>query len=86
MKDNKLFISQKDGSKKEYDLVSYLSLETGDYVVYTDNILKDDGSVNLYVNNIIIRDNQAFLDDVNNEELTAVIRSISNKIRSDVNV
>ena len=56
MKDNYITLKDKNGKKKEYRVLMKIEETSNDvnYLVYTDDVLKSDGSLNAYVSTYIL--------------------------------
>ena len=79
--DRKIYITDENGEKKEYEVLSYITIEDGDFVVYTDNKQLNNGQILIYVNSIIEENGETIFDEVDDEELVKVIEEIKERIK-----
>ena len=77
-KDNKIIIND-----KEYEIISYVTIDSGNFIVYTDGKQFENGQIALYVNCVSMRDDEVFFDDVDDEELVQVINFLKERLVSD---
>ena len=75
MKDGKIIIQG-----KEYEVIAYLPLESGNYVVYTDNKLDANDRVYLYINKFADENNEVILDELSSEELESVMLALKERL------
>lgn len=69
---------------KEFEVISYMTLDSGNFIVYTDGKQLDDGRISLYVNRVSEVEDETVLEDVNNEELTLVIEKMKERVVNNV--
>ena len=74
-KDNKIIINE-----KEYEIISYITIESGNYIVYTDGKQFENGQICLYVNRISKDNNEISLDEVDDDEIMQVIDSLKERL------
>ena len=74
-KDNKIIINE-----REYEIISYISLEIGNFIVYTDGKQLDNGRIAMYVNRVSQDKEEIILDDVEDEELIKVINELKERL------
>ena len=78
--DRKIYITDENGEKKEYEVLSYITIEDGDFVVYTDNKQLNNGQILIYVNSIIEENGETIFDEVDDEELVKVIEELKERL------
>ena len=79
--DRKIKIEDEDGSIKEYEIVANVFTEDGEFAVYTDNKILDNGEVLLYVNSVIRDENgNITFDDVEDDEVQNIIKEIRERL------
>lgn len=76
-KDNKILING-----KEYEVISYITIESGNFIVYTDGKMLGDDNVALYINRISDENNEIIFDEVDNDEVMQVISEIRERLVS----
>lgn len=76
-KDNKILING-----KEYEIISYISVASGNFIVYTDGKMLGDDNVALYINRISDENNEIIFDEVDNDEVMQVISEIRERLVS----
>jgi hypothetical protein len=64
---------------KEYELITYLQLEDGDFVVYTDNEETESG-VKLYINSVEINEDEYIFGEVDDEDFNKVLLSLQERM------
>ncbi|MBE6149809.1 MAG: hypothetical protein E7170_03710 [Firmicutes bacterium] len=69
---------------KEFEVISYMTLDSGNFIVYTDGKQLDDGRISLYVNRVSEVEDETVLEEVNNEELTLVIEKMKERVVNNV--
>ena len=74
-KDNKIIINE-----KEYEIISYITIESGNFIVYTDGKQFENGQIALYVNRISKDNNEILFDEVDDEEIMGVIDSLKERL------
>lgn len=77
--DNKIIINE-----REYEIISYISIDNGNFIVYTDGIQSENGKVALYINRLSKENDEVVFDEVNNEEVVQVIQSLKERIGNNV--
>lgn len=79
---NKITITDKNGEKKEYEVLGYVNNEDGNYVVYTDGKMLDNDNVALYVS-LLVKDDYGTLsfEEVTDEELNSVIKELQERMK-----
>lgn len=79
---NKITINDKNGEKKDYEILGYVNNEYGNYVVYTDGKMLNNENVALYVNLLVKEDDGSLsFEDVTDEELTSVIKELQERMK-----
>lgn len=75
-KDNKIIINE-----KEYEIVSYIKNENGNYLVYTDGKVLENNNIALYVNLVIIENGEITLESIEDDEVLSVIESLKERLK-----
>lgn len=65
---------------KEYEVVAYVTIDIGNFIVYTDGKTFSNGQVVLYVNRLSSYDGEVVFDEVENDELVQVINSLKERL------
>lgn len=65
---------------KDYELIAYLNLDSGNYIVYTDGKHFENGQVALYVNCVTYIGEEMIFDEVLDEELKQVINALRERL------
>lgn len=73
--DNKIIIND-----KEYEIIAYIQIESGNFIVYTDNKQLENNKVALYINRVSKENEEIVLDEVDNEEVTQVIEKLKERL------
>lgn len=68
---------------KEYEIVSYVTNELGNFIAYTDFKELGNGQIVLYVNRISKDNDEIIFEDVDDEELSYVINEIKERLISN---
>ncbi len=76
-KDNKILINS-----KEYEIIAYINVASGNFIVYTDCKMLGDNNVALYINRISEENNEIIFDEVDNDEVMQVISEIRERLVS----
>lgn len=74
-KDNKIIVNE-----KEYEIISYVNIDSGNFIVYTDEKLLENGQIALYVNRVSKESEEIIFDEVDNEELMQVIEVLKERL------
>ncbi len=74
-KDNKIIINE-----KEYEIISYITIESGNFIVYTDGKQFENGQIALYVNRVSKDNNEILFDEVDDEEIMGVVDSLKERL------
>ena len=74
-KDNKIIINE-----KEYEIISYVSIDSGNFIVYTDGKQLNNGQVALYVNRVSQDKEEIVFDEVDDEEVMQVINELKERL------
>ena len=77
-KNNKIIINE-----KEYDLISYVTIDIGNFIVYTDNKQLGNNKVALYINRVSKNNNEILLDEVENDEITKIFNAIKERLMNN---
>ena len=77
-KNNKIIINE-----KEYDLISYVTIDIGNFIVYTDNKPLGNNKVALYINRVSKNNNEILLDEVENDEITKIFNAIKERLMNN---
>ena len=76
-KQNKIIIGD-----KEFEIIAYVNLDIGNFIVYTDQRVLNDGRVALYVNRVIKENEEIVLDEVEDDEVTQVINELKGRLEN----
>lgn len=74
-KDNKIIINE-----KEYEIISYISIDSGNFIVYTDGKQFSNGQIALYVNRVSQENKEIILDEIEDEEVMQVINALKERL------
>lgn len=74
-KDNKIIINE-----KEYEIISYISIDSGNFIVYTDRKQLENGQIALYVNRVSQENKEIILDEIEDEEVMQVINALKERL------
>ena len=74
-KDNKIIISE-----KEYEIISYIPIDSGNFIVYTDGKQLENGQIALYVNRVSKEKEEVFFDEIEDEEVMQVINALKERL------
>ena len=74
-KDNKIIINE-----KEYEIISYISIDSGNFIVYTDGKQLENGQIALYVNRVSQENKEIILDEIEDEEVMQVINALNERL------
>lgn len=75
-KDNKIIINE-----KEYEIISYIKNENGNYLVYTDGKVLENNNIALYVNLVGMENDEIILESVDEEEVLSVIEILKERLK-----
>lgn len=75
MKDNKINI---DG--KEYEIISYITLDIGNFIVYTDGTELENGKIFLKINRFSHNEHGILFDEVDDSELEKVMNVLKERL------
>lgn len=64
----------------EYEIISYVTIESGNYIVYTDGKKFDNGQIALYVNRVISENGEVVFDEVDDTEVMQVVDVIKERL------
>ena len=70
-------------NNKEYEIITYIPIESGNFVVYTDGKQLENGQVALYVNRISLDNNEILFDDLDNNDVIKVIIELKERLVSN---
>ena len=74
-KDNKIIING-----KEYEIISYIAIDSGNFIVYTDGKQLENGKIVLYVNRVSQENEEIVLDEVEDTEVMQVIDALRERL------
>ena len=77
-KDNKIIINE-----KEYEIISYISIDSGNFIAYTDGKHLENGQIALYVNRVSQENEEVIFDEVEDEEVMQVINALKERLVSN---
>lgn len=75
-KDNKIIINE-----KEYEIISYVKNDNGNYLVYTDGKVLENNNIALYVNSVVMENGEITLESVDDDEVLSVINSMKERLQ-----
>lgn len=67
----------------DYEIIAYINLDIGNYIIYTNGKTFDNGQIALYVNRICLDNNEVVLDSVENEELLKVMEVLRERLNEN---
>ena len=70
-------------NNKEYEIIAYIPIDSGNFVVYTDGKQLENGQVALYVNRISLDYNEILFDDLDNDDVVKVINELKERLVSN---
>ena len=73
--DNKILIDE-----IEYEIIAYISIDRGNFLVYTDSKEITAGQFGLYVNRVLEENEQIILDEVEDGEVMQVIAALKERM------
>lgn len=74
-KDNKIIIN---GS--EYEIISYIAIDSGNFIVYTDGRQLENGQIALFVNRVSQEAEEIIFDEVEDTEVMQVIDALRERL------
>lgn len=74
-KDNKIIING-----KEYEIISYIAIDSGNFIVYTDGKQLKNGKIVLYVNRVSQENEEIVFDEVEDTEVMQVIDALRERL------
>lgn len=74
-KDNKIIING-----KEYEIISYIAIDSGNFIVYTDGKQLGNEKIVLYVNRVSQENEEIVFDEVEDTEVTQVIDALRERL------
>lgn len=77
-KDNKIIING-----KEYEVISYIAIDSGNFIVYTDGKQLENGKIVLYVNRVSQENEEIIFDEVEDAEVMQVIDVLRERLVSN---
>lgn len=81
-KDKIITVIDNDGTKKEYELIAHIGLESGNYVVFTDGNVKENGEVDFRVNRLSENENgENIFVGVEDKELLKVMAELESRLK-----
>lgn len=77
MEDNKMIITNKDGEKIEYEIITAFQIATTgkNYVVYTDNTNDENGNLNIYAS-IYYPEDDSKLETIKTKEEWDIVETV----------
>lgn len=75
-RDNKIIINE-----KEYEIISYVKNDNGNYLVYTDGKVLENNNIALYVNSVVMENDEITLESVDDDEVLSVINSMKERLQ-----
>lgn len=80
---NKIFITDSDSTRKEYEIIACINNQNGNYLVYTDGKQLQNGDIAMYVNCLVEENGVVELVEVTEEELMKVIENLKERLASN---
>ncbi len=77
-KDNKIIINE-----KKFEIISYIAIDSGNFIIYTDGKPLGNGQIALYVNRISQENDELIFDEVEDEEVMQVINALKERLVSN---
>ena len=77
-KDNKVILNG-----NEYEIISYVNIDSGNFIVYTDGKQLENGQTILYVNRVSQERDEIFFDVVEDNEVLQVINVLKERLMSN---
>ena len=74
--DNKIIINE-----KEYEIISYVKNDNGNYLVYTDGKVLENNNIALYINSVVMENGEITLESVDDDEILSVINSMKERLQ-----
>lgn len=74
-KDNKIIING-----KEYEIISYIAFDSGNFIVYTNGKQLENGKIVLYVNRVSQENEEIVFDEVEDTEVMQVIDALRERL------
>ena len=63
--------------------MSYITIPSGNFVVYTDNKASDDGQILLYINRVSQNGSEVYFDEIDSDETNQVISALKERLVSN---
>ena len=70
-------------NNNEYEVVSYITIPSGNFIVYTDNKVSDDGQILLYINRVSQNGSEVYFDEIDSDETNQVISALKERLVSN---
>lgn len=77
-KDNKIIING-----REYEIISYIAIDSGNFIVYTDGRQLENGQIALFVNRVSQEAEEIIFDEVEDTEVMQVIDALRERLVSN---
>lgn len=74
-KDNKIIING-----TEYEIISYIAIDSGNFIVYTNGKQLENGKIVLYVNRVSQENEEIVFDEVEDTEVMQVIDALRERL------
>ena len=75
---NKIIINN-----REYEIVSYVTIDVGNFLVYTDGKTLDNGQIQLYISRISLENEEIVFDSVSDDEVSLVIEELDRRLSNN---
>ena len=80
MKKNMKIVKPYSVEVSEYEIISYISIDSGNFIVYTDGKQLENGQIALYVNRVSKEKEEVFFDEIEDEEVMQVINALKERL------
>lgn len=77
-KDNKIIING-----RKYEIISYIAIDSGNFIVYTDGRQLENGQIALFVNRVSQEAEEIIFDEVEDTEVMQVIDALRERLVSN---
>lgn len=65
---------------KEFEVISYMTLDSGNFIVYTDEKKHNNGQILLYINRVSEINDEIVFDEVDEEEFSIIIEKLKERV------
>ena len=75
-KNNKIIINE-----KEYEIISYVKNENGNYLIYTDGKVLENNNIALYINLVTMENGEITFESVDDNEVLSIIETLKERLK-----